>query len=393
MRTNDGKDQCERLNLTVFFSYGISLKHWVESGLVDREVTLYKKLMEKGIRVTFVTYGDEEDYLYIDKVKGINIIPIYSKISKSNNQYFKIMQSFFILPFVLKQYLKKEDIFKTNQMWGAWVAIFSGLLCKKKVVLRCGYERYKNTRKRLRESGRFVAMLLLKYISKYSYKFSDKIILTSEGIERFVVEEYAINPGKITVLYNYIDIHLFKPMSFKKEDCKILYIGRLSKEKNIYTLLDAIAKTDFQLDIIGDGDLFADIETYIDRHSINANLLGRFPNTKLSKIINSYPVFVLPSYYEGNPKALLEAMACGCAVIGTNVEGIKEIIVDGKTGILCENNSDSIGQAINTLMKDQMLREKLGNNARDFVIEKCDLDYVTEKEYCIYKELLGVSSN
>ena len=66
------------MKLFVFFTYGVSLKKWHETGILSREVSLYTGLVENGVKVTFVTYGDSKEKDYIKKYRGVEVIPIYS---------------------------------------------------------------------------------------------------------------------------------------------------------------------------------------------------------------------------------------------------------------------------------------------------------------------------
>jgi glycosyltransferase involved in cell wall biosynthesis len=88
------------------------------------------------------------------------------------------------------------------------------------------------------------------------------------------------------------------------------------------------------------------------------------------------------------PKTLLEAMACGLPVIGTNVEGIKEVIEHRENGILCETDSGSIKEAITTIMEDEGLRKRLGKNARKTIEERFSLEKMVDKELELYTQLL-----
>ncbi len=125
------------MHITLFFTYGISLKTWHETGLLDREIVLYKKLIEKGMKVSFITYGDASDYQYKDKLGDIEIIPFYAFVKKPSSKIIRFIQSFF-LPFILKDQLKKADILKTNQMSMSWAPLIAKILFKKKLLLDVG---------------------------------------------------------------------------------------------------------------------------------------------------------------------------------------------------------------------------------------------------------------
>ena len=88
---------------------------------------------------------------------------------------------------------------------------------------------------------------------------------------------------------------------------------------------------------------------------LSISIVQRMNNFELSPIINQAIHFILPSYFEGHPKALLEAMSCGMPCIGTDINGIREDIEHLVTGYLCETDFKSIADAIDTLMVDESL--------------------------------------
>ncbi len=87
------------------------------------------------------------------------------------------------------------------------------------------------------------------------------------------------------------------------------------------------------------------------------------------------------------PKALLEAMACGLPCIGSNVEGIREIIKHKENGYLCETDAESIRQAILEVLEDGALRKNIGQNARRTIIDNFSLKKGLEKEVALYESL------
>ena len=88
------------------------------------------------------------------------------------------------------------------------------------------------------------------------------------------------------------------------------------------------------------------------------------------------------------PKTLLEAMACGLPVLGTDVDGIREVIRHGENGILCDADPKSIREAIISVMEDKELKEKVGEKARKTVEQRFSLDKLTNKELELYVQLL-----
>ena len=116
--------------------------------------------------------------------------------------------------------------------------------------------------------------------------------------------------------------------------------------------------------------------------------MGTVPNSDMPRLLNSSEVFVLPSNYEGSPKALLEAMACGLPVIGTDVPGIREVIQHGVNGLLCEPNEYHIASAIVNLLSDLEVRRRLGHQARKDVLEKHSQSGVVKREAELIQRML-----
>ena len=90
-----------------------------------------------------------------------------------------------------------------------------------------------------------------------------------------------------------------------------------------------------------------------------------------------------------NPKVLLESMSCGIACIGTNIEGINNLITHKKNGYLCDITPESIREAIKTVYYDQNLRNNISKQAREFILNNCSLEEITKKEFSFYQEILN----
>ncbi len=376
----------EDKRICLFFTYEGSLKKWDESGILDREVSLYTGLIKQGAKIAFFTYGNQDDYNYRERLPQIEIIPAYATVKKFKNRKLAFFQSFW-LPIKFRKTLKKYNIYKTNQMWGGWVALAAKFVCGGKLLVRCGFEHYYVL---LAEKFPFRVRWWFYLISRMVYFFADHINLTSEHSAVFVQNRFGITRRKISVFSNFIDTDIFSPrISSETFPNRIFFIGRLNREKNIFLLIAACKRADFGLDLIGRGDLRDELSEYARKINADVHFLGVYPNNQLPALIAKYPMFVLPSVWEGNPKSLLEAMSCGKAVIGTDVVGIREIIQDGINGILCGNNAQEISRAILRLMGDSALRKKLGNNAREYILKYCSISKIVDMELESYGKLLS----
>jgi len=194
---------------------------------------------------------------------------------------------------------------------------------------------------------------------------------------------------KIRHFYNFIDEELFKPLNIEKKDKNVVFVGRLSHDKNLYNLIEAFKDLDgFSLDIIGAGPEERKLKQKVNELNTNVNFLGIIPNYKIPEYLNQSQIFILPSLSEGNPTALLEAMSCGIACVGTDVKGINNIIIHRQNGYLCETTPESIRDAIVALYNDKDLIKKLRKNARHFILDNCTLRSIANKEYLFYKDIL-----
>ena len=106
------------MNILLLTTFPLSLKDWDNTGILKREVSLYKKIASKhNVNYTILTYGDASDLDYQKLLGKIKIIPAYIKIKKPQNYFAQIIHSF-LIPIYLKKYFTKADFIQTNQFWG-----------------------------------------------------------------------------------------------------------------------------------------------------------------------------------------------------------------------------------------------------------------------------------
>jgi len=393
------------MRLALFFTIGVSLKMWDEFGLLDREIKPYNKLADFFDKIYFITYGDKEDLKYKDLLAK-NIIILPKKINLPNKIYS------LLIPFFYWQELKNTDILKTNQMAGSWAAVLAKIIFKKKLIVRCGYQWSLHT---LEWGMGWFKKLLVYLVELISYKFADAIVVTSNQAKEYVEKRYRISSKKVHLVSNYIDTDLFKSKEYypnlqiksKSTNRRLCFVGRLEKQKNLFSLLEAIKILDLNLGlnlvIFGKGSLEDKLKKFSSENNLcistskdknpreSASIIefrGNIPNNQLPEELNKCEIFILPSFYEGNPKTLLEAMSCGLSVIGTNVRGINNIIKHKENGYLCETSAESIKNAIQEVMGDKELQEKIGKNARQYVVENNSLEKIIKKELKLINKVL-----
>lgn len=367
-------DNLKNETLALFFTYGVSLKEWERIGILEREIKPYNELAKYFKKIYFVTYGGKEEFNFQEKLaKNIEILPKKIYLPSKIYQFF--------IPFIYSKELKKTDIYKTNQMAAAVPAVISKLLYKKKLIVRCGYEWLEFLEKKEKPIWKKIFVFILE---KIAYKTADRIILTSEKDKKFIENNFKTPYLKIEIIPNYIDTELFKSIETEKEKARIIFVGRLHKQKNLFSLIEAISEISCKLIIIGTGPLKEELISFAKKLGANIEFKKNIINEKLPEELNKSEIFILPSFYEGCPKALLEAMNCSLPCIGANVEGIKEIIQHKKNGYLCNTNAESIKKAITEVFQDKELQKIIGQNARQTILENFDLKKILEKEIDIY---------
>jgi len=150
-------------------------------------------------------------------------------------------------------------------------------------------------------------------------------------------------------------------------------VARLYVTKGLTYLLEAIVQVknrypETVFRVYGDGDLRQTLLTYAEQLGLDGNAIFVGPFTsraELSQIMAGTDLFVLPSLLEGQPLALVEAMAYGCPIVTTSVGGIPELIEDGVNGLLCQpQNAACLAAKISLLLADPARRQRLGAAAR-----------------------------
>ncbi len=329
--------------LVLFFTHDVCLNTWKNSGMLSREVRPYQELARQGWDVSFVTYGDRSDLTYSQELSPIKILPAYGA-RKPRSRLWRVVSSPLLL-WKHRAVLKAADIYKSNQIWGAWNAVLAKWFFGGKAIARGGYE-YLAFSRAQKQKPHHQAIAWL--VDLFAYRFADVIVLATEADKDFALRAFPfLKADKIAVQPNWIDTAVFKPLP-KAENLKadLVYIGRLNAQKNLPALIEAVKFADVSLDIYGDGELQGELEDLVSSTHSRVRFMGRIANEYIPQAFSQYKAFILPSHFEGNPKVLLEAMACGIVVIGSDVPGIKEIIRDGENGILCRPDAQGLAEGI-----------------------------------------------
>ncbi len=165
---------------------------------------------------------------------------------------------------------------------------------------------------------------------------------------------------------------------FPHSEFRILTVARLTKQKSIETLLEALQilrerNVDAHLQIVGDGDQreFLENKTRALRLGAQVEFLGARPQTELPALYAQSDAFVLPSVREGMGLVLAEALLCGAPVIATRSGGVTDIVRDGETGLLFpERDAGALANALEKYARDSQYAARLADNGRAWVLER-----------------------
>lgn len=200
------------------------------------------------------------------------------------------------------------------------------------------------------------------------------------------------NPN-IVRIFNPI-IRTNKVLSASHNSSKVLFLGRLGQRKGIFDLLEAVARLgpDFpELELLcgGDGDADA-VSRRTEALGIQdrVRLLGWVRGPEKEALLASAGIFVLPSYHEGLPMSILEAMAAGLPVVSTRVGGIPDAITSGKEGFLIEaGDVDALEAALRRLLANPDLAQAMGAEGLGKVAAEFDADKVIPQIEALYRKL------
>jgi glycosyltransferase involved in cell wall biosynthesis len=363
--------------LVLFFTHGMSLRTWDRIGMFEREVALYRELKKRLERVSFITYGNSDDLSYAERIPGIEIL------CNSWNLPLRIYSK--LIPLLHRVTLRKADIYKTNQTNGAGVALKAAQWYHKPVIARCGYM-WSDFVSRGAEKGYPLEKVV--QAEKKVFTSAEKVVVTTVEMKEKVEKNYSIRSEKIQVIPNYVCTDILVPRPQMRDERLVCFVGRLEPQKNSLALIEAIEGLNVRLLVIGQGGLRREMEMNVREKGIDVRFEESVRHELLGDYLNQAALFVLPSHYEGHPKTLIEAMSCGLPVIGADSPGIREVIRHRETGYLCGTDPSSIRTAIQALLSDKSLREYLGRNARQYVLENFALDKIVEMELTVLKEVV-----
>ena len=370
------------MNIVYFMTFDYSLKTWSESAALDRETKYFNYLSEKyGFKFYIVTYGSKDDLKYSNQFSNATVIPIYEHFRKSNFTIINFFKSFTYC-FSIKKLIQDEKfIIKQNQLLGSWVAWTLKLITGSRLFIRTGYDMYTFSKY---DKKSFLKVLLYKLLTRVSLLYADIYSVSSEEDIKILNSTFRTN--KIVLIRNWVEVVNSKDISSREN--KILSIGRLEYQKNFQYLVDNFKNSDKKITIYGKGSEEHEIKSLAKQVGLDLEIVNNINNEDLISKLNSSKYFIQTSLFEGNPKALLEAMSAGCIVLASNIANNSEIINDGENGFLFDLNKNQLKNKfdfVDSLNLDQL--EDISTKAKKTIKEQYEIDKIASLEINLLEEL------
>ena len=235
--------------------------------------------------------------------------------------------------------------------------------------------------------GGFVLSGIYKVVERVTYSLANRLVVNVPGLlERPWLAKYKskVFPYPAAIRFVNPDFEISRPLN--QRQTIVGYIGRMSREKGVLNLVEAISLICNQMNEVkfllgGGGPLLEQVEKELtgliaqDRTKV----LDWIPHNELPGYLNQMKLLVLPSHYEGLPTIVLEAMACGTPVLATRVGAVPDLIVDGETGFIMEDNSpECIAKNVISALNHPKLNQ-ISQNARAFVEKEYSYKAMKEK--------------
>ncbi|MER2598028.1 MAG: glycogen synthase [Caldilineales bacterium] len=262
------------------------------------------------------------------------------------------------------------------------------------------------------------------WIERTAIEMADAIVAVSEGTKEDVLAHFAVDPAKIKVIYNGINVQQYQPTAETSALVRygvdphkpyVLFVGRITRQKGIIHLVNAIQyiNPDAQIVLCAGAPDTPEIAAEMEAAVARVRAAGRQNVVWIQEMLNKpdviqmythAAVFCCPSIYEPFGIINLEAMACRTAVVASAVGGIKEVVVDGETGYLVpveqltvapfepvdpDRFARDLAAPINKLLDDEALRERMAVAGQQRARDLFSWSSIAEQTKALYESLIG----
>lgn len=238
--------------------------------------------------------------------------------------------------------------------------------------------------------------ILLKKIISHVLSSVDSVVVLADYWKVLVSDISGV--ANVTVIPNYVRVPVLPVRDIDRQTITASFLGFIGHNKGIYDLIPAFSDVinarppkNINLKIVGNGEIDK-AQAMVDSLGISdeISVIGWIDSSSAQELLQQTDIFILPSYHEGLPVAVLEAMACGVPVITTPVGAITELIQDGYNGLLVTpGDKKGLAEAIFKLCSDPELRTKIGAAGRQTIVDKYSDIVVLPKLNDLYSNLIN----
>ncbi len=225
---------------------------------------------------------------------------------------------------------------------------------------------------------------LKRLLTRVGLRRAAAVIVTTESLRA----QAARLARRVELIPNGVDTARFAPPGAPLarrpgEPRRVLYVGRLSAEKNLAAVVTALGRLGgrHRFVAVGSGPLRGALEAQARAAGVDAEFPGVIDQTELPAVYAAADAFVLASFTEGHPKVLLEAMACGVPCVASDCAGNRSLITHEETGLLFDSHDPkALAGCLERVLSDAALAERLGRAAREMIVARYDLRALVGRE-------------
>jgi len=360
-------------NIVIFFP------NFSKGGIEKISLLLSNYFVSKGVKIKFICF-DKINYKKFNFSENIRFY--YSK-KKNNNFLIRNIFCVFFLYNILKKHNKKDTVVFSlqNNILSIIISKYLGF----KIIIRnsapIDYQKNENS-----ILNNFKLFLKLKI-----YLLSDLIISNSKSGARKIKDKLKKKHKILSIPNPLLKIEKIKHKIKKKNT--ILYVGRLSREKGIFELVEGFEMfqkkyPEFNLEIVGDGNQKKKLISMIKKKKLTSKINLINWSNKLDQYYKHSKILILPSFFEGFGNVLLEALNYRLPCVATRNDGPKEILNFGKYGLLMKNNKpETIYKSLSKMIENYNLY-KLKSNAGNKNNQKYHINIIGSQYFSLLKNIL-----
>jgi glycosyltransferase involved in cell wall biosynthesis len=233
-------------------------------------------------------------------------------------------------------------------------------------------------------------------IEKLLAPISTRIICVAESDRQLALRQGVGNPKVLTTIRYGIPSSSVCVAEPSTHPVRLIMVARFNEQKDQVTLLMALSKlshSSIHLDLVGSGVSLEPCEALAQSLGIETQVSFLGDRRDVPQLLSRSQIFVLSTHYEGLPISILEAMRTGLPVIASEVNGIPEEVIHGKTGLLVPpRDATALANAIDTLIQSPALRQQMGQAGRERFEQEFSLDQMISKTRAVYNEILCIQT-